>query len=100
MRGKPGSRFSKALSLVRQAFLEGLFVLDAASLLLHGAAPFLLQEGGSATGVPRGVKCELSEREMLVKIEHRKDSRPLSRSRPVLRWRRSTSTHAARIGLI
>jgi hypothetical protein len=69
-RGKCGSRFPKALSLFCQAFLKGLFVLDAAALLRHGATPFgsrLLfelggrQKYGFRPVVPVGSHCRLPE---------------------------------------
>jgi len=41
--------FSKAFSLFHQALIEWGRLFETASLLLHGAAPFL-KEGGSATG--------------------------------------------------
>ena len=52
---QPGFR-AQSFRLVGQAFFKGFDLFDAASLLLHGAAP-LLGLGGSATGVLITDKC-------------------------------------------
>lgn len=39
----------KSQGLFGKTFLERLFAADATSLLRHDAAPFLFEEGGSAT---------------------------------------------------
>jgi hypothetical protein len=50
-RWKQRSFFAQALRLFGETFFERVGLRETAALLLHGAAPIPLEEGGSATGV-------------------------------------------------